>query len=263
MERMQVHLLPPGSAQQKQHAAPWSPKLALQYQFSAQQQMYVSASRGVRTGGFNTLAPMLDYLPFAPEKLWSWETGLKGSAVNGRMHYTLTAYWMDIQDMQVMQMPSPGTIYITNAATAKSKGVEIDMQWLLQGGWQLHAGLAWNRTRFDRFIDGNNDYSGKDNPFAPAFTGHIGARYQTENGWYTQASVRAASRVYLDAANQYRRNGYGQLDLASGFMHGDFDFSVYAKNLNDKTFDAVGYQNGFVTVYSPPREIGLRVMWRM
>jgi len=263
IERMAIHLLPPDAAQQKRHAAPLLPKLALQYQFSAQQQMYVSASRGVRTGGFNTLAPMLNYLPFAPEKLWSWETGFKGNSANGRIRYTLAAYWMDIQDMQVMQMPSPGMIYITNAATAKSKGVEIDMQWLLQGGWQLRGGLAWNRTRFDRFIDGPNDYSGQYNPFAPAFTGHIGARYQAENGWYAQTSLRAASRVYLDAANSYKRNGYGQLDLTTGLMRGDIDFSIYAKNLNNKTLDAVGYQNGFVTVYSPPREIGLRLTWGM
>jgi iron complex outermembrane receptor protein len=34
-------------------------------------------------------------------------------------------------------------------------------------------------------------------------------------------------------------------------------------NAADKTYDAVGYQNGFVTVYSPPREVGLRLTWRL
>jgi len=69
--------------------------------------------------------------------------------------------------------------------------------------------------------------------------------------------------VYLDAANQYQRNGYGLLDTSAGRAWGAMDFSVYAKNLGNNTFDAVGYQNGFVTVYSPPREVGVRVVWNM
>jgi len=263
IEHMAVHLSPLNGAEQKRHWSPISPKLALQYRFSMRNQAYVSASRGVRTGGFNTLAPMLNYLPFAPEKLWSWETGFKGNSANGRMRYTLAAYWMDIKAMQVMQMPAPGMMYITNAATATSKGVEIDMEWLLSPSWQWRSGLAWNQTRFDHFIDGNHDYSGKHNPFAPAFTGHLGLRYENRNGWYAQASLRASSKVYLDAANKYKRNGYGQFDLTTGIIRGALDFSVYAKNLNDKTLNAIGYQNGFVTVYSPPREIGLRLTWRM
>jgi len=263
MERMTAHLLPPEGAQQKHHWSPMSPKLALQYQFQPQQHVYISASRGVRTGGFNTLSPRLGYMPFAPEKLWSWEAGLKGHTANGRMRYTLAAYWMDIQDMQVMQMPMPGTIYITNAATAKSRGIDIDMEWYINRQWQWRAGVAWNRTRFDHFMDGNTDYSGRHNPFAPTLTGHMGLRHEHRSGWYTQVSLRGSSKIYLDAANNYRRNGYGELDISSGFANGAWDFSVYAKNLNNKSFDAVGYQNGFVTVYSPPREIGLRLAWKI
>jgi len=262
MERLAIHLLPPDAGSEKRHWTPVSPKLALQYQFSPRQQSYVSASRGVRTGSFNTLSPSLGYLPIAPEKLWSYEWGLKGRSSNGRMHYTLAAYWMDIDDMQVMQMPMPGSIYITNAATAQSKGMELELQWRINRQWQWQAGIAYNRTRFDRFIDGSIDYSGKHNPFAPAFTGHMSVHYRSDNGWYAQVGVRSSSKVYLDAANQYQRNGYGQIDAASGFARNGLDISLYAKNLNNQTFDAVGYQNGFVTVYSPPRELGLRLTWR-
>jgi len=263
MERMAIHLLPPDTRSEKRHWTPLSPKVALQYQLSPRQQSYVSASRGVRTGSFNTLSPALGYSPIAPEKLWSYEWGLKGRSSDGRLHYSLAAYWMDIDDMQVMQMPMPGTIYITNAATAQSKGVEMELQWRLSRQWQWQGGMAWNRTRFDRFIDGTIDYSGKHNPFAPAFTGHIGMRYQADRGWYAQANMHAISKVYLDAANQYKRNGYGQIDAAGGFARNGLDISLYAKNLNNQTYDAVGYQNGFVTVYSPPRELGLRLIWKM
>jgi iron complex outermembrane receptor protein len=72
-----------------------------------------------------------------------------------------------------------------------------------------------------------------------------------------------SSKVYLDAANQYQRNGYGLINLVAGYARGDWEIAAYVNNAADKTYDAVGYQNGFVTVYSPPREVGLRLTWRL
>lgn len=263
IERNEVELRPQGSASQKKGWTHVSPKLALQYQITANHHWYVSASRGVRTGGFNVLAPTLGYLPYDPEKNWSYETGLKGWLLDRRIRYSLAAYIMDIDDMQVMQMPTVGMMYITSAATATSKGVELDMDYLLGDGWQFKSGLAWNRTRFDHFRDGAADYDGKHNPFAPDLTGYIGIRYDAPQGWYAQASVTGSSKVYLDAANQYERNGYALLNLVAGYQRGSWEIAAYTDNATDQRYDAVGYQNGFVTVYSPPREAGLRLTWRL
>lgn len=263
LERSKIEIAPQGTARKNLDWTHFSPKLALQYQLSPEHQWYVSASRGIRTGGFNALSAASDYAAFEPEKNWSYEAGFKGWAMDKRLRYSASAYFMDIRNMQVMQMPSPGFIYITSAATATSKGVELDLDYLLSKGWQLKAGVAWNHTTFDRFLDGAANYSGHRNPFAPALTGHIGLRYDAPAGWYAQASVVGASKVYLDAANRYRRNGYGLVNLVAGYQHGNWEIAAYANNVADKTYDAAGYQNGFVTVYSPPREVGLRLTWRM
>jgi iron complex outermembrane receptor protein len=170
---------------------------------------------------------------------------------------------MDVSDMQVMQMPTPGVMYLTSAASATSRGLELDVDWLLGRGWQLRGGLAWNHLRFDRFTDGAANYGGRRNPFAPDLTGHIGIRYQAPQGWYAQASLRGSGKVYLDAANQYKRNGYGLLDLVAGYRRGNWDIAAQVHNAANRRYDAVGYQNGFVTVYSPPREVSVRLTWRM
>lgn len=263
VERNEVQLRPQGATSHDKGWTHVSPKLALQHQITANHQWYVSASRGVRTGGFNVLAPTMGYLPYDPEKNWSDETGLKGWLLDKRIRYSLAAYLMDIDDMQVMQMPTVGVMYITSAAKATSKGVELEVDYLLGGGWQLKGGLAWNHTRFDHFRDGASDYDGNHNPFAPDLTGHIGIRYDAPEGWYAQASVTGSSKVYLDAANQYERNGYGVVNLLAGYQRGSWEIAAYADNATDQRYDAVGYQNGFVTVYSPPREAGLRLTWRL
>lgn len=86
---------------------------------------------------------------------------------------------------------------------------------------------------------------------------------QAPQGWYAQASLRGSGKVYLDAANRYQRNGYGLLDLVAGYRHGHWDITAHVSNAADRRYDAVGYQNGFVTVYSPPREVAVRLTWRM
>ena len=78
-----------------------------------------------------------------------------------------------------------------------------------------------------------------------------------------QARLLGSSKMYLDAANDYRRNGYGLINLAAGYPFGRWEVSAYVNNLADQRYDAVGYQNGFVTVYSPPREAGLRLSWQL
>lgn len=263
IERNQVSVHPQVGGREERSWTHVSPRLAVQYQFSPGQQWYASVARGVRAGGFNVVSPAVDYMAYDPEKNWSYETGIKGWIADGRLRYSLAAYVMDIKDMQVMQMPVPGMMYITSAATATSKGVELDVDYLLGTRWQLKAGVAWNQTRFDRFRDGAASYDGHRNPFAPDWTGHIALRYEAARGWYAQASVVGGSKVYLDAANEYQRNGYGLINLIAGYTHGNWELAAYANNIANKTYDAVGYQNGFVTVYSPAREVGLRLTWRL
>lgn len=263
VERYRVGIDPRGDANQSRSWSSFSPKVALQYAFAEQNQVYLSASKGVRNGGFNVLSAATHYAAFEPEKVWSYELGVKGRTLEERLRYSLAAYYMDVTDMQVMQMPSPGVQYITSAASATSKGLDLDAEYLLSARWSVQTGLAWNHTRFDSFQDGRARYDGHHNPFAPDLTGYLGLRYDDPEGWYVQGNLVGSDKVYLDAANQYTRNGYALVNLSAGVRYEQWELSGYVNNLADREYDAVGYQNGFITVYSPPRELGVRVTWKL
>lgn len=241
----------------------FSPKLALQYQLAPTHQLYTSLSDGFRAGGFNVFVPAARYAAYQPEKVRSLEFGAKGTVAGHRLRYAASVYAMRVSDMQVQQMPVPGTVYVTNAASARASGAELSLDYLFGQGWQLRAGLALNRTRFERFRDGSAVYDGHRNPFAPDVDGHLGLRYDAPKGWHAQATLSGTGKVYLDAANRYSRNGYGRLDLSGGYTQGPWELTAYVRNLANRRYDAVGYQNGIVTVYSPPREVGVRLNWRM
>lgn len=262
-ERDTVKFTPTGGSQRSGNWNRISPKLALQYQFAKDNQAYVSATDGFRAGGFNVFVPAINYSSYEPETVRAYEAGVKGWLLEKRLRYSAAVYWMDINNMQVQQMPTAGVVYITNAASGKSKGAEFELDYLLTSHWQVQAGVAFNRTRFDRFRDGANNYDGKRNPFAPDMNGRLTVRYDDPASWYAQATLTGTGKIYLDAANKYSRNGFGLINLAGGYRFGNTEVSAYVNNLADRRYDAVGYQNGIVTVYSPPREAGIRVNWRM
>lgn len=263
VERDEIRFRPEGDTQRRADWTRVTPRVALQYAFAPRQQAYLSVSDGFRAGGFNVFSPAANYAPYQPETLRAYEIGAKGWLPGNRLRYSSAVYVMTVKNMQVQQMPLPGLVYVTNAASARSVGAEFELEYLLGDGWSAQAGLGLNRTRFSRFMDGAADYSGNQNPFAPRINGYVSARYDASAGWYAQASLTGTGRVYLDAANRYSRNGYGLINLAAGVTVRQVEITAYVNNLANRRYDAVGYQNGIVTVYSPPREAGLRFTWRI
>lgn len=262
IERNEVRFAMGGGSEQSQESTRFSPKLALQYQWQPEALIYASVADGFRAGGFNAFAPET-YRRYEPEQVRAFEFGAKGSLLNRRLRYGTSVYLMNVSDMQVQQMAMPGQIFITNAASGRSVGAEAELQYLLGAGWQIQAALGLNRTRFREFQDGANNYDGNRNPFAPDINGHLGVRYDASQGWYAQANVSGVGKVYLDAANRYRQSGYGLVNLAAGYTLGHAELSAYVHNAADKKYDAVGFLNGLVTIYSPPREVGLRLTYRL
>lgn len=263
LEHSSVRFTPAGQPEQSAGSRHASPKLTLQYKLSTGTQAYATVATGFRAGGFNVFVPAAGYAAYRPEKLKSVEAGIKGISADRRLRFAVAVYEMRMGDMQVQQMPAPGLVFLTNAATGRSSGAELELDWLPAKGWRASTGLALNRARFNRFRDGANVYDGRRNPFAPDLSGHVALRFDASNGWHAQAHASGLGKVYIDAGNRFRRNGFGILNLQAGYSWGDVELAAQVRNAGDKRYDAVGFQNGMVTVYSPPREIGARLSWQI
>lgn len=262
-EQNRVHIAPALGSRQSDTWQRLSPKAALQYEWQPDSYVYASYAEGFRTGGFNAFSSAANYPGYDPEKVKTYEVGAKGWLDGKRLRYSAALYWMDVRDMQVQQIIQPGVVYITNAASARSTGLDLEAEYLLADNWRVVSALGLNRTRFERFSEGRSDYQGNRNPYAPDLTGHLGLRYDAPVGWYVQGSVSAVGKTYLNSANQYSRGGYGLIDLNAGYEFSHYGICAYVKNAADKRYDAVGYLNGAARVYSPPREIGLRVSYEL
>ncbi len=244
-----------------------SPKIAVSYQFTPQVNMYASASKGFRSGGFGRKAADN---PYDPEILWSYETGVKTVFFDGRAMINTCLYYMDIDDMQVEKHVSPTTSTTINAAKASAKGGEIEFSAQPGNGIQVYAGLGYCDIAFDAYTDtiwdmaGNSkimNYSGNKNPYAPEYTFNLGVLYRHSTGFYASSDLVGYGDMYMDAANEDKKDAYSVMNAKIGYELENLDVYLYAENLLDEELVTKNYY-GFYNVHGNPREIGLQLTYR-
>ena len=239
-----------------------SPKAALEYHITPDIMSYVSISKGYRSGGFNPQTNNEQYASYDEETLWSYELGVKSAFFDRRLIVNGAVYYMDINDMQVSEAVSPSETYITNAAEATASGAELEITARIAQGLTLTAGFGYCDITFDEYQDQFGDYGGNHNTFAPNYTFNLGAQYRHVSGAYARVDLLGYGKIYFDKTNEYSRDPYELVNLKIGYEGEHFDVYLYGKNIFDTEYDSVGWYDGFYTVYSDPREIGLQLTYR-
>jgi len=239
-----------------------SPKLGVTYDLKENIMTYATISKGYKAGGFNQQAIVGDDKTYDKETLYSYEIGLKGTTMDGRLSYDTAVYYMDITDMQVMLYPSTGGHIIENAAQATSKGIEASLNFQITDTINLFAGVSYNDVKFDQYNNGKADYSSNRATFAPKYDFNLGVTYRAEQGYYASADISGYGDMYGDFANELKIDAYELVNTKLGYEQENYDIYLYANNLFDKKYDAVGLYGIGTVVYSEPREIGVQLAYR-
>ena len=104
-----------------------SPKLGLNYALQQIQILFVTYSRGYRTGGLTQLSsdPSQPPLyPYKPEYSNNIEAGIKNSFFNDRLQLNITAFYTLVNDAQVPTLILPEAITVTkNTGKLKAKAL--------------------------------------------------------------------------------------------------------------------------------------------
>lgn len=193
-----------------------TPKIGINYTPNDDVLLYASATRGFKSGGYdyganNALDAAAGY---GPEKLWSYEVGLKSDWLDRRLRLNVTGFYYDYTDLQVQSYvqigPSLGA-RTQNAATARVKGIETEIVARPVEALQLTANIAWLDAEYRRYPNafvttfGAFDASGQRLNNAPRWSATLGANYTVELGTRGRvdigADVHAQTTVYFTAAN--------------------------------------------------------------
>ena len=109
----------------------FTPRFALQYQFSPQVMVFGSATRGFQGGGWNGLSfSAKTFNDFGPETVWSYETGFRSETPDRKLRVNGTLFYTNVNNYQSLtDLPQAASFVTTNAASLESYGGEFDITW--------------------------------------------------------------------------------------------------------------------------------------
>jgi iron complex outermembrane recepter protein len=273
-------------------------KLNATYKFDGRRLAYFTFSRGFRPGGVNRRStPSLP--PYQADYLDNFELGAKTSWLDNRLRVNVALFHENWKGFQFAILGANGLTEIKNAARARIRGVEGDVNMLVADGVTLSGAFAYTDAKLSKNYCGVTDAEGTpitecDDPTAPKgqrlpvtpkFKANAVLRYDFEPmpdlKAHVQGSVVHQSDVYSDLLT-LERSIYGVQD---GFTYADFNAGVtvngwsaelYVTNAFDKRAqlsraiacavttcgdpDGISPGGGQIyTIPSQPRTIGLKL----
>lgn len=134
----------------------FTPRIALQYKFSRDVSAYASATNGFKSGGWNGRVndPAL-VVAVAPERVWSYELGLRSQFFDRKATVNLTAFQQDVKGYQnTVQVLLPGQTQITtllqNIADFRVRGLEFELAYSPTDRLSITTSGSWLDAEYVR-----------------------------------------------------------------------------------------------------------------
>jgi iron complex outermembrane receptor protein len=132
----------------------WTPQAAIEWQADPGLLLFASARRGYRAGEWNVRA--LDastFQPTATEAGWTYEAGLRGQWLDGRLRAGLTGFVIRMDDAQVSWsvLDAEQNRLLTavgNVGQLRNEGVELELAASPWQGLDLSAAAGWQNARY-------------------------------------------------------------------------------------------------------------------
>lgn len=244
------------------------PKVAYTYSFD--EHVYgLSYTEGYRTGGLSINRTRAQVDTYDPEKTGNYELSYKYEV--GAWRLSSNAFYTDWRKQQVLVKLSNDTFdtQVVNAASSELYGAEAEGFWQPHPQHSLGVGAGYVKTRFKEFTSGGTDYSGKEFPFAPNWTGRLSYTYQISSSWNAASILRYLGPSYGDAENTLKSPEQFYLDVLGQYLWNSTGLTVdlYARNVLDSRYviydrtSSMGGQTVRYNQVNTPRELGFRVSY--
>lgn len=231
------------------------PKIALSYR-TAPFQVYATAAKGYKTGGFNSTFETEEGLYYRPETSWNYEAGFKGSLLNRHLYLDVALFYIDWNDQQIYQtVPSGRGARLSNAGESVNKGFEVTLKTLPVKGFKPVLSYGYTDARFIKYEqDATTNFNGNAIPFIPKHTLNFVLRKSIDlknSGMVDRMDInlvyRGLGRIYWNEENTFSSNYYNLVDANIALSKNNLVFALWGKNLlgtdyESFYFEAIGNQ---------------------
>ena len=177
----------------------FSPEIKLIWHANDDALYYVSWSQGFKSGSFDFRANNKNFFPdmassfeFDDEEATNTELGAKFTLAGGALELNAALFHTDYDDLQISIFDGTLGFNVGNAASAQTRGLEMDMRWAATEYLTVSGGFAITDFEFTDFengqcyfgatpnvdLDGNGtpelcDYTGKSNQLVSDLQGNV------------------------------------------------------------------------------------------
>lgn len=245
------------------------PKTTLSYHLNDDALVYASLAKGYTPGGFNYgSAQNLASFTYDPQTSQNIELGYKASLLENKLKVGATLFQIKTKDKQIVDL-MPGFVQsITNAAAAKSYGLELTADYQMSDGLAVYGQVSLMKAKATKYrtnVFRNGAFvatslSGNELPLSPKLSYSAGVKYSGGQGVFGDLSIKGSGNYYFDSANTIKQQGYKQVDSQIGYQFSDASIALVAENIFDTKIAsrAVNTASGVVVEDSSPRYIGIK-----
>ena len=255
----------------------WTPMVSASFKPTPDTLLYASASRGFKSGGFNgrvssngdisvTIGGVTTVVPsFAPEKVWTYEVGAKGSFMDGRLMLSADYFYSDYQNFQARvgngaNTGLTGSFPVLNAGKLRIQGIEVEAMARPTEALTLTATLGWLDAKYKQFDDPRRvpPASFSCNPtgaaitcepaFAPPLSLRVGADYKLPLGGAASLTLggdaRFVDKQFLSVDNRpgLTEDGYWLGNLYAQVDFDKFYLRAMVKNVGNELYKTDGQE---------------------
>jgi iron complex outermembrane receptor protein len=231
-------------------------RAAVQFSVNDDVMAYAQYATGFKGGGISP-RPFIaaQATPFGPEKLGTYEVGVKADLLGRRLRINSAVFFSDYQDLQLGLQncrnsdTNPASIgapcgMVANAGDAEIKGFELESVIRPVRGVTIDASYSYTDFKYTKLNNVGGILASFVAPFMPENKASIGAQYEWALGNGSTLSTRAdwsfQSEIFTNGNNQLtnRIGGYGIYNarLVWRSADGDLDIGLEGTNLGDKYY---------------------------
>jgi iron complex outermembrane recepter protein len=241
---------------------------------------YLRIASGYRPGGPNPGAFIGFPSTYGADTTKSYEVGLKGELLGGKLRFDADVYHIDWNKIQLLQTdPRTQFVYFSNGGKAKSQGLECAMSAVPIKGLTISPTLGYTDATLRQDLTGGLVGSNGDRlPYSAKWSASLDIEQKLTVTAAVAAFVGGNVRYLTDRPSDFPSTptgmrldlpAYALLDLRAGLVLGDWTVSLFAQNVTNRLAIlgaspqlASGLTGINYAIVQRPRTIGLSVSER-
>ena len=207
-----------------------APRIAINYQPLRSVSVHSSITRGFSPPSIAEVRPSAGGFAtgLQAERGWSYEVGVRGSAIRNRVQFDLTVFRFDMQEAIVRRTDASGAEFFINAGDTRQQGIELFAEGYpvnrSDGAWlrrlRLWSSITASDFRFGDYISNNTSLKGKRLTGVPQRVYVAGMDIHLKKGFYLNTTYNHTGRLPLTDANDIYADAYDLWQMRAGWKGG-------------------------------------------